>query len=247
MLAQQGVPSRIAPVIRAVLFVASVGAVAWAIAPYLTAGQEAVQPESASRVVVTPLSTTTVVAPPTTVSEPTTDVDPAPTTVPAPATTVAPSVTRVASGDASRFDDVDIWDARSMDLTLDPGWPGTLEATGDLTFVVFSEDAVDSGVLVDQQPSEWTIEVSNVSDERLWALFVYQEVAGQAACDDRILDPGETTVCRVTDVAYYGDQVADVWATAWNIDGVMSADRILQPYTVVDANPVALEQSPANS
>lgn len=233
MLAQEGPTSRLGPVIRAVVFAAFVGGLAWAIAPYLTAGQQAVQPEAGSRVVVTPMSSTTAATvPPSVVTT---------------ATTAAPSVTRVASGDPSIFDDLEIWDTRNFDFTLLPDWPESLVPTGHLSFVVYSRDVLESGELVDSRPSEWTIEVTNVSGERLWALFVYQEYAGPARCNDRVLDPNETTVCRVVGIPYTGDQVADVWATAWNIDAAMAADRILQPYTVIDTHPVAFEQSRLSS
>jgi hypothetical protein len=211
MYAHEPLASRIGPTARAVGIFVSAFVVLWAITPYLTASSTQASPRATSGVTVTPATT----------------IAPSPT----PTAPVADTVTRIASGEAEGFNDMATWDGPSFDFVLPPGWPDTLEPSGDLTFVVQTGDA---GALVDRSPVEWSIEVTNISDERLWGLFVYMEYAGRADCDRSILDPGRAATCTVEDVAYAGDSVADVWATAWNIDAVMSADRILQPYTVAE-------------
>lgn len=209
MYAQEGLASRIGPVTRAVGIFVSAFVVLWAITPYLTAASTQAGPRASSGVVVTPVP----------------EVPPTPTTA-------VETVTRIASGDADGFGPTGTWDGPSFDFVLPPGWPDTLEPTGDLTFSVTTYDTHSSGSLSDRSVVEWTIEVTNVSDERLWGLFVFMERAGRAECDHRILDPGETSFCTIDNLAYAGDQIADVWATAWNIEADMSADRILHPYTV---------------
>ncbi|MDX1690455.1 MAG: hypothetical protein R3290_05480 [Acidimicrobiia bacterium] len=211
MYHDQGRLAMLGPVIRTLGLALVAFAILWAVSPHLQAGRS-------SDGVPTAVSGGAVSG---TVSS-----DPIPT---APVTTMPtePAVTRVAEGTADQRDSAR-WEARNEELVADAGWPADLRPSGDLSFSVQPATASPT----DRTWVAFTIEVTNRSDRKLWGLFVYQELAGPAACGDSVLEPGESTTCTVEDYVYEGEQTADVWATAWDILDEMSADRILQPYTV---------------
>ena len=214
MTRSDGWSARLGPVLRTAAAAAVAFAILWALAPHLTVAR------SSERSTVTTVAATDGHSQTTTV-----------TTVAA-TTSTAPVVPRVASGTALRRE-TSSWDDRGQAFVDDPGWPESLAATHDLGFAVYPAVDDKDGVIFDRSTVGWTIEVTNQSNERLWGLFVYLELAGRATCDERVLDPGQMATCWVEDIAFLGPQTADVWATAWDIDDTMSADRILQPYVVV--------------
>jgi len=79
---------------------------------------------------------------------------------------------------------------------------------------------------------KWRLHVVNSSDEKLWGVFAYLELNGPAACEDHILDPGESTDCWVTGPAADGAYVAEAWVNAWTLTAMVK-DKVFVDFVVL--------------
>lgn len=110
-------------------------------------------------------------------------------------------------------------------LVADRAYDGTIRLR------VEAQPAANDGPLSEGDQVTWRFTVDNMSDEQLWAVYVFLEFEGPATCDSLHLLPGGSTDCWITSTEYEGTWTAEAWATAWTLDRIVK-DRIYYSYTV---------------
>jgi hypothetical protein len=117
------------------------------------------------------------------------------TTAPPAGTTTAPGTTTTAAAPGLPSDDAQV----RLYLV------GTRAAAG----------GPERSNFVDGEVIGWHFRVSNTGEEYLWGVYVYLELYGRVACEDRRLEPGASTDCRAETTAWAGVNEAVAWVTAW--------------------------------
>ena len=99
----------------------------------------------------------------------------------------------------------------------------TIPGVAGLSVVVTangSETGAAPGPQVDAgDPISWQYTVTNTGSENLWALFVWHEGVGGAACLDAALSPGETVTCTGQSIGEASDIAAEISSEAWTSSG----------------------------
>lgn len=138
------------------------------------------------------------------------------TTVPTPTTTVAPVTTTTLAPTTT-----------TEALPEEEGYDGRLGLTVEIASEGQGKDEIFAG-----DETRWRFQVENLSGERLWGVFVYLELHGQAPCDQHILDAGESTDCWLTTRATEGIHLAEAWANAWTTEEMVK-DKVFVDLVVL--------------
>jgi hypothetical protein len=139
------------------------------------------------------------------------------TTLPATTTTVpaAATTTTTTGVTTTTVAAVEEWDPASQ--TPANGYDGSVVLAGLVPNPEFPSDL---------ETVTWTLTVTNAHDGRLWGVYAYVEGFGHAPCDAHILDPGESTTCRVDGPVYTGTDQVVAWVDAWTLERQVS-DKVL--------------------
>jgi hypothetical protein len=139
------------------------------------------------------------------------------TTAPTTTTTVEPSTTTMATP-----------------TTLEPRTPAN-GYDGTVVLGLYFEGEADGkefGVIERGDTITWRLHVTNASEGTLWGVYAYLELHGPAPCEDRILEPGESTDCWIESRAFVGTEEAQAWANAWTLTRMVK-DMVFADVTVL--------------
>lgn len=78
-------------------------------------------------------------------------------------------------------------------------------------------DGKEAGLIEHGDTIQWRLHVTNASEGTLWGVFAYLELHGPVPCDNRILEPGESTDCWIESRAVEGNHTAQAWVNAWTL------------------------------
>jgi hypothetical protein len=109
------------------------------------------------------------------------------------------------------------------------GYDGTVELG---VYFEGEADGKEFGVIEHGDTITWRLHVVNESAEKLWGVYAYLELHGPAACDDRILAPGESTDCWIETRAVVGSHQAQAWVNAWTLTRIVK-DMVFTDFVVL--------------